>query len=43
VEAVRTRFLIALAGVVLLACAEFADPGSFVSFIIAPNFGNNAV
>jgi len=43
VEAVRARFLIALASVVLLACAEFADPGSFVSFIIAPNFGNNAV
>ncbi len=35
----RTRFLVALTSVLLLACTEFTDPGSFVSFLVTPVFG----
>jgi hypothetical protein len=40
VEAVRTRLLLAVVSVWLLACTEFTDPGSFVSFLVTPVFGS---
>lgn len=38
----RARFLIGLASVLLLACAEITEPGTVVSLSVAPVFGNNA-
>jgi hypothetical protein len=39
VEAVRTSLRLALASLLLLACTELTDPGSFIALLVTPVFG----